>query len=63
MNQFELEFINDLKRLKLKRKDVANSLGITMPTLKSKLTDPNRLTVADISALKNLKFSLKQLEL
>jgi hypothetical protein len=63
MNQFELEFINDLQKLGLKRKDVAKSLGITMPTLKSKLKDPNRLTVADITALKNLKFELKQLEL
>lgn len=62
MNQLELEFINDLKRLGLKRKDVANSLGITMPTLKSKLKDPNRLTVADITALKKLQFSLKQLQ-
>jgi hypothetical protein len=61
MNQFELEFINDLKRLGLKRKDVANSLGITMPTLKSKLKDPNRLTVRDISLLKNLKFELNNL--
>jgi len=58
MNQFELEFINDLQRLKLKRKQVAQILGVTMPTLKSKLKDPNRLTVKNIKELKNLKFSL-----
>lgn len=51
MNEFEMEFINDLKRLGLKRQDVAEKLNITMPTLKSKLQDPMRLTVGDIVKL------------
>ncbi len=63
MNEFEMEFINDLKRLKLKRQDVADSLGITMPTLKSKLVDPMRLTVGDIIELRKLNFNLNNLNL
>lgn len=62
MNQFELEFINDLQRLKLKRLEVAEVLGITMPTLKSKLKDPNKLTVSNIKALKKLNFKLYNLD-
>tara|TARA_R110000782_G_scaffold65351_3_gene133111 strand:- start:1982 stop:2173 length:192 start_codon:yes stop_codon:yes gene_type:complete len=62
MNQFELEFINDLQRLKLKRMEVAEILGITMPTLKSKLKDPNKLTVGNIKALKKLNFKLYNLD-
>jgi len=63
MNQFELEFINDLKRLGLRRLDVANKLGYSYDTLKRKLQYPGRFTVTDIQKLKELNFKLSKLKL
>ena len=61
MNEFEMEFINDLKRLGLKRYEVANKLEMTMPTLKSKLKQPNKMTLRDVEVLQSLGFQLKNL--
>lgn len=61
MNSFEMEFINDMKRLQLKRYQVCELLGMTMPTLKSKLKSPDTLTVGEVIALKKLNFKLLNL--
>lgn len=61
MNEFEMEFINDLKRLGLKRYEVADKLEMTMPTLKSKLKQPNKMTLRDVEVLQSLGFQLKNL--
>ena len=50
---FEIHFRNELKRLKFKRYQICTILGCTMPTLKSKIENPGRLTVDDINKLKN----------
>ncbi|BAQ92572.1 hypothetical protein [uncultured Mediterranean phage uvMED] len=63
MNNLELEFINEIKRLGLRRVDVADHLGISYDTLKRKLQDPGRFTYAELIKLKELKLNLNNLEL
>ncbi len=63
MNKFEFEFINDLQDLELTRIKVCKELKCTLPTLKSKLKNPDSLTIKDIKILKNLKFNLKTLKI
>jgi len=58
ISEFEIEFIDDLRRLGLKKKDVAEKLEMTMPTLNSKIQNPDTLTVKDLSNLKELEFNL-----
>ena len=61
MNKFEMQFVDDLKRLGYKRQDVADELEITITTLKSKLRDPKTFSVGQIIKLKQLKFKLEYL--
>ena len=63
MNAFEMEFINDMKRLSFRRYDVCNILGVTMPTLKSKLQNPDSITVGEVVKLKRKGFKLINLGL
>jgi hypothetical protein len=59
MSEFEIEFISDLRRLGLNKKDVAQKLEMTMPTLNSRIEKPWTLTVKDLYNLKELEFNLK----
>ena len=59
INEFEIEFISDLRRLGLNKKDVAEKLEMTMPTLNSRIEKPWTLTVKDLNNLKELEFNLK----
>ena len=59
INEFEIEFISDLRRLGLNKKDVAQKLEMTMPTLNSRIEKPETLTVKDLNNLKELEFNLK----
>lgn len=61
MSEFELGFQHQMNTLDLKRKDVAEALGVTMPTLKAKLRNPEKFTVADVRILQNMNFQLNQL--
>lgn len=63
MNEFEFEFVNDLNRLKLKRYEVAEELGVSLPTLKSRLQNPNRFNLMEVKKLKGLGFTLSSLSL
>lgn len=63
ISEFEIEFIDDLRRLGLKKKDVAEKLEMTMPTLNSKIQNPDTLTIKDLSNLKELEFNLKSINL
>mgnify|MGYP000137711460 CR=1 FL=1 len=63
MNNLELEFINEIKRLGLRRLDITDHLGFSYETLKRKLQDPGRFTVSDLQKLKELKLNLNNLEL
>jgi len=61
MKKFELAFQNQLNELGVRRKDVCEALSITMPTLKSKLRDPDRFRVSDLRILKKMNFNVNQL--
>lgn len=61
MNEFEIGFQHQMNQLNLKRKDVAAALEITMPTLKAKLRDPDKLTVKDLHKLQELQFNINQI--
>jgi|TARA_R100001460_G_scaffold42551_3_gene78692 hypothetical protein len=63
ISEFEIEFIDDLRRLGLKKKDVAEKLEMTMPTLNSKIQNPDTLTIKDLSNLKELEFKLETLNI
>ena len=58
MNEFEIEFETERRRLNLKKMEIADKLGITLPTLQSKILEPDRLTLKDIGNLKELNFNL-----
>lgn len=58
MNKFEIEFETERRRLNLKKMEIADKLGVTLPTLQSKILEPNRLTLKDIGNLKELNFNL-----
>jgi len=59
--EFELHFRNELKRLKFKRYHVCEILACTMPTLKTKIENPGRFTVDDITKLNNSGFELNRI--
>lgn len=61
MSEFEIGFQHQMNQLDLKRKDVAEALGVTMPTLKAKLRNPDKLTLKDVRVLEELKFNINQL--
>lgn len=61
MNEFELAFQHQINMLGIKRKNVAEAMGVTMPTLKSKLRNPDRITLGDLEILKQLNFNLNQM--
>lgn len=61
MTDFEREFVTDLKGLGLRRIDVAHKLGITYPSLKYKIKDPNKFKVGEAIELKRIGFKLNYL--
>lgn len=58
---FENNFKAEMKRLNLKRYDVCKLLDCTMPTLKSRLTNPETFTISEVLILKHSKFEIKTL--
>jgi hypothetical protein len=58
---FEQHFKTEMKRLKLKRYDVCELLGCTMPTLKSRLKNPKTFTIGEVLLLQENKFILAQI--
>lgn len=63
MNKFEVEFIDDLKRLGFTRQRISEKLGITITTLKTKLRNPDSFSVGQIKQLRSTGFNLKNLDL
>ena len=55
---FETHFKAELKRLNLKRYDVCELINCTMPTLKSRIKNPESFTVGEILILENVNFNL-----
>lgn len=58
---FENNFKAEMKRLNLKRYDVCKLLDCTMPTLKSRLTNPETFTISEVLILKHSKFEIRSL--
>ena len=58
---FENNFKAEMKRLNLKRYDVCKILDCTMPTLKSRLTNPETFTISEVLILKHYKFEIRSL--
>ena len=63
MNKFEVEFIDDLKRLGFTRQRISEKLGITITTLKTKLRNPDSFSVGQVKQLRSTGFNLKNLDL
>lgn len=55
---FESHFKAEMKRLNLKRYDVCELLNCTMPTLKSRLQNPETFTIGEVIILKTAEFDL-----
>ena len=60
---FETQFKAEMKRLNLKRYDVCELLKCTMPTLKSRLQNPESFTIGEVIILQSADFNLSQFEL
>ena len=58
----EQVFSQELKRLRFKRYEVAEELGISYPALKAKVKNPDRFTYRELKKLAELEINL-QLEL
>lgn len=58
MTNFEIDFTTNLRSLKLKKKDVAKKLDMTLPTLSSKVQRPEKITLLDIHNLLQLGFTI-----
>lgn len=58
---FETKFKSEMKRLTLKRYDVCELLNCTMPTLKSRLQQPETFTISEVIILKKAGFDLSSI--
>ena len=58
MNKFRIDFITSLENLKFQKTFVASKLEMTMPTLNSKVLNPEKLTLKDLSNLLDLGFQI-----
>ena len=58
---FENKLKAQLKRLNLKRYDVCEMLKCTMPTLKSRLQNPDSFTIAEVTILSVAGFAISEI--
>lgn len=56
---FEIEFTSELRRLGLKKYEVAEHLNMTMPTLQTRILNPGKLKLDEIDGLRELKFNFE----
>ena len=63
MTEFEIQFVEDLKRLELKRYEVCEKLGVSAPTLKARLKNPASLSIKEVQGLKNMGFNLQTIQI
>lgn len=61
MHEFKIEFLIQSLELGLNKKEVANALSISAPTLQSKLKNPNKLTIENINCLTDLGYKFDNL--
>lgn len=58
MSEFEFEFVNECKRLGLRKCDVAQTLNVSQPTLSKRLKDPEKFHSMDFILLDELGFKM-----
>lgn len=58
MSEFEFEFVNECKRLGLRKCDVAQTLNVSQPTLSKRLKDPEQFNAVDLVRLDELGFRM-----
>lgn len=64
MTEFEFKFLNLLKQQGKKKKDVAELLQVTQPTLKSRLNNPDTFKIGEINLIREkLKIDILKLEI
>jgi len=51
MTEYEFKFLNLLKQRGKKKQDVAKLLGVTQPTLKSRLIDPDTFRIGEVKMI------------
>lgn len=51
MTEYEFKFLNLLKERGKKKQDVAKLLGVTQPTLKSRLIDPDTFRIGEVKMI------------
>lgn len=51
MTEYEFKFLNLLKEQGKKKQDVARLLGVTQPTLKSRLIDPDTFRIGEVKMI------------
>jgi DNA-binding Xre family transcriptional regulator len=54
MTELHFKFINLIKDKKITKKEIASKMGITMPTLNSRLETPTSFKLAEINELKKI---------
>lgn len=62
-NMFEQQFKEQMKLLNLKRYDVCALLKCTMPTLKSRLKNPETFTLGEVRILKLNSFHIPGIDI
>lgn len=55
---FEINFRAECKRLRYKKYQICEIIKITMPTLKSKIENPDKFSWREIRELENLGFNM-----
>lgn len=62
MNEFEFEFVNELKRLGFKKSEVVAAMKISQPTLDSRLKEPTKFKRAELSKLIDMGFKMNGID-
>lgn len=52
MSEVEFYFKRELKKANVQASDIAEDLGVSMPTLKSKIANPNKIDLRTLSVMK-----------
>jgi hypothetical protein len=62
MNEFEFEFVNECKRLGFKKSEVVEQMGVSQPTLDSRLKNPTKFKRSELSKLIDLGFVMNGID-
>ena len=62
MTEFEFEFVNECKRLGFRKSDVAEGLGVSQPTLHSRLKDATTFKRSELSKMIDLGFQMPAID-